>query len=161
MLRISAFLPVLGFSLLLLALGGCSNAPKSAKPTYHRQLNPGEHALRKVDPSMVRTHLVTAFDDRESGLTEALDQSSVWYAAPSSQTRFPFQTQNGSISHDQARKSIVALRESLGSSVNGERFAQSVLARFDVYQTVGWDSKGTVLFTGYYAPIFAGSPSGC
>ena len=158
MLRISRFLPVLGFSVLLLSVVGCSSPTKSAKPTYHRPLNPGEHALRKVDPSAVRTHLVTAFDDRESGLSKALDQSAVWYAAPSSQTRFPFRTQNGSISHDQARKSVVALKESLTSSVNGERFAQSVLARFDVYQTVGWDSEGTVLFTGYYAPIFEGSP---
>ena len=82
MLRISRFLPVLGCFVLLFSLTGCSSPTKSAKPTYHRQLNPGEHALRKVDPSEVRAHLVTAFDDRDSGLSRALDQSAVWYAAP-------------------------------------------------------------------------------
>src|SRR5690606_1158857 len=28
---------------------------------------------------------------------------------------------------------------------------------FDVWESVGWDGSGTVLFTGYYSPIFKAS----
>ena len=136
---------------------GCSSTTKAAKPEYHRPLEQGKQALRKVSPNKVRTDLVTAYENRESGLAIALEQSKRWYEAPSSARRFPFETSDGSISHDHARASVLAFRETLQEAPNGEVFARDILKRFDVYQTVGWDAEGTVLFTGYYAPIFQGS----
>jgi len=39
----------------------------------------------------------------------------------------------------------------------GRELNRAIRERFDVYTTVGCDYKGTVLFTGYYTPIFEGS----
>ena len=41
-------LTVLGFLLASIALGGCSSTEKTGKPEYHRPLEPGAQALRKV-----------------------------------------------------------------------------------------------------------------
>ena len=150
-------LTVLGFLLASIALGGCSSTEKTGKPEYHRPLEPGAQALRKVDSAQVRTHLVTAFDAKDSGLSDALGESARWYAAPSSARRFPFATEEGSITHLHAQESVLAFQDVLGNSANGELFSREILKQFDVYQTVGWDDRGTVLFTGYYAPIFQGS----
>ena len=57
----------IGFFLSLIAIGGCSTTEKSAKPEYHRPLDTGQQALRKVGPAEVRSHLVTAYDRRDVG----------------------------------------------------------------------------------------------
>ena len=147
----------IGFLLASISIGGCSSAEKSAKPEYHRPLESGQLALRKVDSSEVRSHLVTAYQRRDVGLSGALDQSALWYAAPSSTRRFPFETQDGTITHAHAQESVLAFQDVMSRSANGELFSREILKQFDVYQTVGWDDRGTVLFTGYYAPIFKGS----
>ena len=147
----------IGLACCLLAIVGCTSSPRTAKPEYHRPLEPGEQSLRKVSPDTVRMDLVTAYRNRESGLLVALDESARWYEAPSSARRFPFETRDGSVSHDLARASVLAFKQTLEESPSGEVFARDILRSFDVYQTVGWDSRGTVLFTGYYAPIFKGS----
>jgi hypothetical protein len=36
-------------------------------------------------------------------------------------------------------------------------FERAVLQNFDIYQTVGYNGKGVVLFTGYYSPEFKAS----
>lgn len=141
----------------LFLLSGCSSSPKEARPEYGRKLQPGEFALRKVQPTGVREELIAAFDARESGLGTALRQSMTWYAAPSSQKHFPYATQDDHITHARAQKSVEVMMETLKSNTTASGFAEDVLSQFDVYQTVGWDSDGTVLFTGYYAPIFRGS----
>lgn len=140
----------------LTLLSGCASSPEPA-PSYDRPLGSGERALHHIDSERVRGELIEAFDARESGLAVALANSATWYQAPSSQSRFPFATNDGTITHDRARQSVEALREITARAESGRAFATEVLARFDVYQTVGWDSQGTVLFTGYYAPIFKGS----
>lgn len=142
---------------LPILLPGCSSSPEPTNPEYSRQLKPGERALEKIQASRVQEQLIVAFNTHEDGLAEALKESRKWYEAPSSQTRFPFQTKGDLVTHDRAKKSVRAMQEVLAQSRSGEEFARKVMARFDVYQTVGWDAEGTVLFTGYYAPIFDGS----
>jgi membrane-bound lytic murein transglycosylase A len=41
-------------------------------------------------------------------------------------------------------------------------FVSEIRRRFDVYESVGYDGSGTILFTGYFAPVFPASrtPSG-
>lgn len=138
-------------------LAGCSSSPKAGAPAYDRPLRHGEHALRKIDSTRVQDQLVVAFDAHEEGLHESLQRSRTWYAAPSSQSRFPFKTESEEISHRRAMESIDELHAILTESRSGREFAAKVIERFDVYQTIGWDDQGTVLFTGYYAPIFKGS----
>lgn len=150
-------LPLFGLLSAVLLSTGCSSTPGTGKPRYDRPLLQGEQALRKVDSRQVHPLLVEAYSAREQGLGDSLERSRGWYSKPSSRTKFPFKTQQDSISHERAQASIVELQEILQRSTSADEFAREVVARFDVYQTVGWDNQGTVLFTGYYAPIFKGS----
>jgi membrane-bound lytic murein transglycosylase A len=72
---------------------------------------------------------------------------------PSSQQFFPVDD----ITHDRAVKSLEAFAELLGSGLTGAALNQAIRDKFDVYISVGCDDRGTVLFTGYYTPIFEGS----
>ncbi|MEE2719264.1 MAG: MltA domain-containing protein, partial [Planctomycetota bacterium] len=53
--------------------------------------------------------------------------------------------------------SVVAMRELMRTTPDPDTFAAEVQRRFDVYESVGCDGDGTVLFTGYYAPDFHAS----
>ena len=150
-------LPLYGFLAAALLSTGCSSTPETSKPHYDRPLLQGEQALRKVDARQVRPLLVEAYSAREQGLADSLEQSRGWYDKPSSRSKFPFRTQHDSITHERAQASIVHLQEILEQCTTADEFARQVVTHFDVYQTVGWDDEGTVLFTGYYAPIFKGS----
>jgi membrane-bound lytic murein transglycosylase A len=140
-----------------LLLASCSSTPEASQPQYDRPLRQGEQALRKIDARQVRPLLVEAYSAQEDGLAGSLERSSSWYAKPSSASKFPFRTQGEDISHERARQSVQELKTILTETGSADEFADRVLERFDVYQTVGWDNQGTVLFTGYYAPIFKGS----
>lgn len=62
------------------------------------------------------------------------------------------------ITHEQAQASVFALSRELYTANGHVPSVESVLkAEFDVYESVGWDGEGTVLFTGYYAPIIQAS----
>ena len=45
----------------------------------------------------------------------------------------------------------------LDKGLYGKELDTAIRSRFEFYQSVGCDDKGTVLFTGYYTPIFDGS----
>jgi membrane-bound lytic murein transglycosylase A len=63
----------------------------------------------------------------------------------------------GPITHDRAVASLRAMGRLLDDGLRAGKLKNAILTRFDFYQSVGWDNKGTVLFTGYYTPIFDGS----
>ncbi|MHC4079894.1 MAG: MltA domain-containing protein [Planctomycetota bacterium] len=146
--------------LVLLGLVSCAAdrpAPTPA-PDYARKLPEGSSALRLVTDPKRMPDLLMAYVNSDSLLLDAIDQSLVWFAAPSSQQFFPFE----GITHQRAQASLVALRELLAQRPPTEVFVSELRSRFDVYESVGYDGRGTVLFTGYYAPVFSASrtPSG-
>jgi membrane-bound lytic murein transglycosylase A len=145
---------------MVLGIAGCASrepAPAPA-PDYARKLPEGRSALRLVTNPARMPDLLSAYVNSDSLLLDAIDQSLVWFAAPSSQQFFPFE----GISHRQAQASLVAMRELLSNRPASEVFVSEIRRRFDVYESVGYDGTGTVLFTGYYAPVFPASrtPSG-
>jgi membrane-bound lytic murein transglycosylase A len=141
-----------------LLMSGCATArapeqPPAAVKDYYRPLPAGMPALRKITDPARLPDFRPAFDaDREALLT-ALDVSIAWFAKPSSKKYFPVQD----ISHERAAASLAAFREILTSAHSGDELQARILARFDVYESVGCDDAGTVLFTGYYTPIFDAS----
>jgi membrane-bound lytic murein transglycosylase A len=153
--------------LALVPMTGCSSAEQAkpqpkvtvpvAKPDYWRQLPPGQFALRKItDPSQI-PDFSAAFGDTESRAALAkATAGSVKYLAdhPSSRQFFP---SNG-ITHERALESLQVFSDVLASSLSPEDFNARLRQMFDVYQSVGCDDRGTVLFTGYYRPIFDASP---
>jgi membrane-bound lytic murein transglycosylase A len=97
--------------------------------------------------------LATAYRSRDALLLDAIDESLVWFAAPSSRQFFPFE----GITHERAKASLSVMRDLLVQSVDEDDFVADVQRMFLVYESVGYDGSGTVLFTGYYSPIFSAS----
>jgi len=143
------------FSLLLLVcvtLIGCKTAQKVEKPDYNKPLPPGAYALRRItDPAMLPDFTVACYE--LSDMREGVHNSLSYLSKPSSRQFFPL----ADITHDRAVASLKAMAELLDEGLYGAKLQQAILDRFDVYQSVGCDDRGTVLFTGYYTPIFDGS----
>lgn len=142
-------------AILLLFSGGCTVA-RTSQPNYARPLAPGGVALRPVAPEQM-PNLEAAWLARDRGLSAALEESKRWYFAPSSRKRFPYRASDREITHAVARASVERFNALLIESGSSDVFRRRMLDEFEVYESVGWNGDGTVLFTGYYAPDFAGS----
>jgi membrane-bound lytic murein transglycosylase A len=129
---------------------GCKQPEKK---NYNRALPAGQYALRKLtDPAMF-PDFTYGFPANRGPLVAAIDNSLSYLAHPSSQKYFPIQ----GLTHDQAVDSLQAFRELILAARTPQDLQREIVARFDIYQSIGCDDKGTVLFTGYYTPIFDGS----
>jgi len=151
----------IGF-LFVTVLIGCHRAPilvediprkpKPPIPEYSKPLPPGELALRKItDPAEI-PDFTRACDDL-SNLKTAVNNSLNYFKKPSSNQYFPY----GDIGHKQAEDSLKAFLNLIDAGYKGAQLNALIRERFDVYTSVGCDDKGTVLFTGYYTPIFDGA----
>ncbi len=129
--------------------------PPVAGPNYAQPLPAGDSALRLVTDEHRLPDIAAAAAGIEPGLVDAIDESLVWFAAPSSKRHFPFE----GITHRQARAGLLAMRELITSGHDAQRIRDVILRKFDVYESVGYDGSGTVLFTGYYSPVFEASLS--
>jgi len=144
-------------SLALLCLVFAAGCRAPQPPTvraldYSRPLPPGELALRKItDPAMIPDFTAACYD--LANLREAIAHSLNYLSKPSSRRFFPY----AQVTHDHAVASLQAFADLLDSGLTGRELAAAIRSRFDVYISVGCDNKGTVLFTGYYTPIFDGS----
>lgn len=119
---------------------------------YSRQLPPGELALRKItDPKQIPDYTKACSDI--DGLKEAIARSLSYLAKPSSQKFYPY----GDITHERAVRSLQELEKLVSAKLPPEQMNTVLREKFDTYISVGCDDQGTVLFTGYYTPIFNGS----
>ena len=152
------------FTLLLiisvLLLAGCkgrvytvvTNLPDLPKD-YNRELPPGELALRKItDPNQIPDYTQACAD--LEGLQGAISRSIHYMTKPSSEKFFPY----GDITHEQALRSLRELEKLFALQQSPREINAILKEKFDTYVSVGCDDRGTVLFTGYYTPIFDGSP---
>ncbi|MBP6124381.1 MAG: MltA domain-containing protein, partial [Phycisphaerae bacterium] len=141
----------IGLSAALLTVG-CKTARELEAPQYDRPLPPGQYALRKItDPAMIPDITLACYDTTD--LRKAIDHSLSYLSKPSSKRYYPM----GEITHEMAMSSVRAMAELLDGGMTGRNLQKAILDRFDFYQSVGCDDRGTVLFTGYYTPIFEGS----
>lgn len=124
--------------------------PAPARPVGRRVV--GRPGFRRVG-EVGKPRVEEALREDRRGLLEALDQSLGWFRKPSSQDYFPA----GSITHERARASVFAFRELLRRIEDPARLAEQLRQQFDFYESVGADGRGTVLYTGYYAPTFRAS----
>lgn len=124
-------------------------APKE----YDRPLPPGAFALRRLtDPADIPDVTPGVARDR-AGLLRATERSLHYLAKPSSRRFFPV----SGVSHGQVVRGLEAFRDLLRSDLSPAEVAAEVRRRFAVFTTIGCDDKGTVLFTGYYTPVFEAS----
>jgi membrane-bound lytic murein transglycosylase A len=146
-------------SVVLLFAAGCQkrsavivDSREFVQKDYARPLPPGELALRKIsDPDQI-PDFTKACSDLD-GLLEAIENSLNYLAKPSRRKYYPY----GEITHDRAVKSLEELKKLILSGLSPDQFNKVLRERFDTYVSVGCDNQGTVLFTGYYTPIFDGS----
>jgi membrane-bound lytic murein transglycosylase A len=148
-MKIKAVSLVLVLAVLVVGLSGCH---KAKKKDYNKQLPPGELALRKItDPNQIPDFTAACMDTARLG--EAVSRSISYLSKPSSKAFFPY----GEITHEQAKTSLIAFEGMLQSGMTAEQMNQELRTKFDVWISVGCDDMGTVLYTGYYTPIFNGS----
>lgn len=141
-----------GTAVIIAVIAGCKTPPVVEEPDYERQLPPGKHALRKItDPAMIPDFTFACYNTLD--LRRALDHSLSYMSKTSSRQFFP---SNG-ITHDHAVASLRAFGTLLDQGLVGRPLEEAIRAQFDFYMSVGCDDRGTVLYTGYYTPIFDGS----
>ena len=146
---------------VLLCMAGCAGSTARvvappAPPDYTRPLGPGERALKLVTDPARRpdiNSLASQFADPD--FVESLRLSAGWYDKPSSKSYF--NPDVSGISHIHAKVSAQTLLYLVESSPTTADAAAQIDSLFDVYQTVGWNKRGDVLFTGYYSPQFTAS----
>lgn len=143
---------MLGVLLIAAVLGGCNSAQK-VHPDYNRELPPGASALRLLLDPNEWPDLKEPFQQRDPALLEAADRSLDWYSRPSTSQFFPMRD----ITHIRAQVSVYAFKKLLKESSTPEDFARAMHENFYCYTSVGWDDRGTMLYTGYYTPVFKGS----
>lgn len=95
--------------------------------------------------------LFSCYDTKN--LLSAVTYSLNYMTRPSSRQFYPY----ADITHDRVVASLEALGDMLDSGLVGRDLNTAIRHKFDVYESVGCDDRGTVLFTGYYTPIFNGS----
>jgi membrane-bound lytic murein transglycosylase A len=144
---------LLSVSLIVIAFTfSCKTPTKETKIPYDRPLPPGASALRKIT-NLLEIPDFTLACLNLADLRQAIDNSRNYLRKPSSRQFFPV----SGITHNQALESLDAFAEMLDSGLRGQELNIAIRNKFDVYMSVGCDDNGTVLFTGYYTPIFNGS----
>jgi membrane-bound lytic murein transglycosylase A len=136
----------------VVVLAGCQTKRAHMKPQYDRPLPPGELALRKITDPNDYPDFGPGWQDLGS-LKTAVQNSLNYLHKPSSKQFFPYRE----ISHEQVVRSLEAFLATLDCGARRDEVNGLIRSQFDVYESVGCDDQGTVLFTGYYTPIFDGS----
>lgn len=137
--------------LITTIIAGCRSRQRAETP-YDKPLLPGQSALRKItDPYEIPDFTLSCLDLTD--LRTAIDRSLNYLQKPSAAQFFPL----GDITLTRAVESLKAFAGMMDSRLTPTSMNEAIRAKFDVYMSVGCDDVGTVLFTGYYTPIFDGS----
>jgi membrane-bound lytic murein transglycosylase A len=131
---------------------GCRSRRVEPKIEYDRPLPPGQLALRKITDPNKYPDFSPGWRDLDT-LGLAIQRSLSYLSKPSSRQYFPY----NDITYEQVVKTLDTLLMLVDAGTRGEEIDGLVRAYFDVYESVGCDDRGTVLFTGYYTPILDGS----
>lgn len=144
-------------SLLTVAhLTGCNKPEEQtlliAEKDYAAPLPLGSVALRPITDPQRLSDFRPAFY-LQTNLAGAVDRSLAYLAKPSSQDYFPYDPE-GRITHARAVASLKLFQQTLADAQDADQLDELIRRRFEVWESVGCDEEGTVLFTGYYCPIF-------
>ncbi|MGE5609372.1 MAG: MltA domain-containing protein [Bacillota bacterium] len=152
---------VLSVVLLSVALTGCKkNKPPAIN--FNQQLAPGQLALRKIPLEQYPDFSQATWNLNVLG--PSIDNSLRYMAHGSSRQYFPYLD----ITHERAQASLRAFRELIANASTkgtgaGPYINEQIRANFEVYKSYGApkpDGPGftdTVLFTGYFTPIYEAS----
>ncbi len=146
-------------ALVAIAASGCRwgrakpQPPPPRSTDYNAPLPAGAVALTEVPIERLPT---VAFDpSSRRALRAAIAQSLSWLATPSADKAYARPI--AGITKEQVARGLTRLDELVATAVDEASFNAAIKTRFRAFMSVGCDQKGTVLFTGYYTPIFAAS----
>lgn len=146
--RISLYLLFSAITIIV----GCKAPQKIVEPDYSNPLPLGQHALRKITNPADIPDFTSACTNLNQ-LKPAVEKSLNYITKNSSKQFFPI----SGITYEKAVQSLKAFSALLDSPLTPYQLNAAIRNKFDTYMSVGCDSRGTVLFTGYYTPIFDGS----
>jgi len=129
------------FAILVLLLVGCAVHVEKPLPAL-TAVSPREYPLLKDD-------LDTA------SLQQAIGRSLEYYRRLPDNRRYHFGDESYTVR--ELRESLMAFRDLMENADSAESFERQLYETFDIYRASGKDGRGTVLFTGYYAPVLDGS----
>jgi len=138
----------------LLVIALCSCAPRThavAAKQYDKPLAPGQQALEEVDPATL-PQIVTTPNGRTQ-LRAGIANSLAYFTHANSTRHYPVD----GITRDEVIASLHALDELLAGGADDAALNQALHSRFTIYRSIGCDAQATVLFTGYYTPIWHAS----
>ena len=143
-------------ALAIFVITGCGQKAKKvvlpSGPNYNQPLMPGDQALVKItDPAAIPDFTLASINRKD--LAKAVQNSLHYLQKGSSKQFFPC----ADITHRRNVDSLTTFAQLLDSNLSASELNSAIRAKFDVYMSVGCDNRGTVLFTGYYTPIFEGS----
>ena len=132
----------------------CSVLLPACGKNYTRALPDGQVALRKItDPARLPDFRPAFGANNRPDLERSVAYSLSYLDHPSSEGYFPYLD----VTHDRAKRSLEAFRVLMNTTASPDELQQRIVSEFDVYESVGCDNKGTVLFTGYCTPEYDGS----
>lgn len=118
------------------------------KPNYDRPLAPGEVSLQELPVAEWPTFTIT--QSNRPQMVEAIDRSLNYLGKPSAANHFPI----AGVDQQSVIDGLQKFRQLVVSGATDSQINSALRRDFRVFRSVGWDRKGTVLFTGYYTPIF-------
>ena len=139
---------------LLVALAGCRTQQEVPEDPNRPTDGP---ALVRLGPDDPKPDVGAAFARKSFYLDRSTNESIGWFQKPSAQTWFPFLNQGTKeqvCTYEQAAASVVAFRELLQNAPSAEEFTSKFNEMFEVWQSVGYNQKRDVRFTGYFSPTF-------
>ena len=109
----------------------------------------------KTDSSCIDEQIFGENGDRKALLT-AIDRSLKYLRTPRA-VRAYRNYKIPEITHDHVQKSLIRFRQILLKSRTAEELNTAITKEFVLYQSVGHNGIGSVLFTSYYEPIYTAS----
>ncbi len=143
------FGPALIGLLAVLFLAGCPAPPKPPPPAVPPT---AETALKRLAPEEIPDF---ADDLDYEGLDRALSQSIAFLRAAEPGREFRFGPDRYSAAH--VLKSLEEFQGFIRTHPTARSLTAFIREKFRVYQSIGRDAQGEVLFTGYYEPLLKGS----
>jgi membrane-bound lytic murein transglycosylase A len=133
---------------LALACTACSRKPAPVVKDYDRPLGPGEVALVELDQKDWPVFTTSGMD--RTAFLAAIEHSLSYLSKPSSGAFFPV----AGVDKAGTERGLRRFAELLRSNASDATIQETFKREFRVFSSIGWDRQGTVLFTGYYTPIF-------
>jgi membrane-bound lytic murein transglycosylase A len=156
----------LGVGIAFLTGNGLALAQASRPPSVPISLNAGQKASVPLQPIKLDDLGALGLDEQLWGssgkpgdrqaLLKSIDYSLRYLNSPKAIQAYRNYGVPG-ITRDRVRRTLIRFRQLLVNSRSSKELQAAVKREFVLYKSAGKDNQGTVLFTGYYEPIYAAS----